>query len=242
MEKMKVIIADDDLSSKRLLAHYIELLPEYTLAGEVSNGEELIRLVEQVGPDIVLVDIDMPRINGVEASKVCKEIVPTLQVIFTTGYDTFAVEAFNLAAVDYIVKPIEKVRLYIALEKAKIGLQLQKRMEARRNRVPTKLAIKSNLTTLYLSIEDILYIEKVGRKSIIQMEDTFIETTESLQEIEKRLPAYFYRTHRSYVVNLRKVVKIDAFGETYLAHFANTQKTAHISKLQINTVQQLMLK
>ncbi len=238
---LKVVIADDDLSSKTLLTHYIELLPEYEVTGEAANGEELIQLVKQERPQIVLVDINMPGVNGVDAAKTCKTLDPCLQVIFTTGYDEFAVEAFNLAAVDYIVKPIAKVRLFIALEKAKVALQVQKRMAAKqRSQLLTKLAIKSNLTVVYVNIDDILYVEKEGRKSIIYLEQERIETMDSLQEIEKRLPPTFYRTHRSYVVNLRKIVKIDSFGETYLAHFAHSSRKAHISKLQINTVYQLM--
>jgi two-component system LytT family response regulator len=241
MKNLKVIIADDDLSSKKLLGYYIQLFPEYVLTGEASSGEELMELVRKKQPDIVLVDIHMPGINGIEAAQLCKEIVPSLQVIFTTGSDEFAVEAFKLSAVDYIVKPIEKVRLLIALEKAKIGLQLYKRLEAKQGAAPLgKLAIKSNQAFLYLAMEDIVYIEKEGRKSIIHLEAEQVESSDSLQDIAKRLPNYFYRTHRSYVVNLRKIIKIEAFGETYFAHFTDSEKIAHISKLQIQAVHQLI--
>ncbi|WHY86086.1 LytTR family DNA-binding domain-containing protein [Neobacillus novalis] len=241
MKNLKVMIADDDFSSKRLLDHYIQLFPGYVLAGEASSGEELMELVRKQQPDIVLVDINMPGINGIEAAQLCKEMVPSLQVIFTTGYDGFAVEAFNLSAVDYIVKPIEKVRLLIALEKAKIGLRLHKRLEAKQGAsAHNKLAIRSNQAFVYLAMEDIVYVEKEGRKSIIHLEAEQVESSDSLQDIAKRLPNYFYRTHRSYVVNLRKIVKIEAFGETYLAHFANSEKTAHISKLQIQAVHRLI--
>ncbi|MFF2447149.1 LytR/AlgR family response regulator transcription factor [Neobacillus sp. NPDC058068] len=241
MKNLKVIIVDDDLSSKTLLGHYIQLFPGYVLAGEASSGEELIELVNKKKPDIVLVDINMPGINGIEAAQLCKKMVPALQVIFTTGYDEFAVEAFNLSAVDYIVKPIEKVRLLIALEKAKIGLQLHKRLEAKQGAAAlNKLTIKSNQAFLYLAMDDIVYVEKEGRKSIIHLEAEQVETADSLQDIAKRLPKYFYRTHRSYLVNLRKIVKIEAYGETYLAHFADSEKIAHISKLQIQTVNRLM--
>ncbi|MFZ7942488.1 LytR/AlgR family response regulator transcription factor [Neobacillus sp. 19] len=238
MKKLKVMIADDDLSSKSLLYSYLQFVPNYKVVGEVSNGEELIQRVMKEKPDIVLVDIDMPKLNGVDAAKACKRMFPALQVIFTTGYDEFAVEAFNLAAADYLVKPIEKVRFFIALEKAKLGLQLQKRIEERK--IAAKLSIKSNHTFLYIAMEEILFVEKEGRKSRIHTVDDLIETIESLQEIERRLPKYFYRTHRSYVVNLRKIVKIESFGESYLAYFLDSNKTAHVSKLQINTVHRLI--
>jgi two-component system, LytTR family, response regulator len=239
MGELKILIAEDDLPSKKLLSYFIQLLPEYKVVGEATTGNELIELVESVRPDIVLVDIHMPGINGVEAAKICKQKHPSLQVIFTTGSDEFAVDAFNLSAVDYIVKPIEKVRLFIALEKAKQSIHLQESKEAK-SFYKNKLAIKSNQNYLYLSMDDILYIEKEGRKTILHTENDRFETMESLQDMEERLPGYFYKTHRSYLVNLRKIVKIEASGETYRANFTNPEKIAYISKLKINDVHRLM--
>lgn len=239
MEEMNVIIADDDLPSSTLLGYLIELMPGYKVVGMAGNGQELLKLASKEKPNIILVDIQMPGMNGVEAAKKCKEMFPSLQVIFTTGSDEYAVEAFSLSAVDYIVKPIEKVRLYIALEKAKHLLKIQENKSVKAGS-KSKLAIKSSNTSVYLFIEDILYIEKEGRKTILHTEKDRYETLESLQEIEERLPEYFYKTHRSYLVNLRKIVKIEAFGETYLASFSNLQKTAHISKLKINEVHRLL--
>lgn len=239
MEELKVVIADDDLSSIALLSYFIELLSEYKIVGQASNGKELIEVVMKEKPAIALVDIQMPLLNGVEAAKICKERLPSLQVIFTTGSEDFAVEAFNISAIDYIVKPIEKVRLFIALEKAKQSLQFQARTE-NKPVIKNKLAIKYNQATLYLTIEDILYIEKEGRKSILHTEEDRYESLDSLQELEDRLPDFFYKTHRSYLVNLRKIIKIKSLGETYIAEFAVPEKLAYISKLKIQEVHRLM--
>lgn len=239
MEQIKVIIADDDLPSKTLLGYFIDLLSEYKIVGTAANGQELIQLVKQEEPDIVLVDILMPGINGVDAAKICKEMIPSLKIIFTTGSDEFAVEAFNLSAVDYIVKPIEKVRLFVALEKAKQSIELQKKNDSA-TVSEGKLAIKSHNVFHYILIEDILFIEKVGRKSIIHTENNTFETLESLQDLEERLPEYFYKTHRSYLVNLRKIVKIESLGETYGITFNKPNEIAYISKLKINEVHRFM--
>jgi two-component system, LytTR family, response regulator len=242
MEKIRVVLADDDVSSRFILSHFTQLLSDYDVVGEAGSGEELIQLVMKEKPDIALVDINMPNISGMEAIKACNEIYPSLQVIFTTGHDEFAVEAFNLAAVDYIVKPIERVRLFVGLEKAKKMIQLQKKQEEIVKKGINKLAIKSNNSFLYLSTKDILYIEKEGRKSIVHTYKHRFETTESLQELEERLPEYFYKTHRSYIVNLKKIEKIESFGETFLAYFSSEDKVAHISKLKINEVFELIEK
>ncbi|KOP79972.1 LytR/AlgR family response regulator transcription factor [Cytobacillus solani] len=239
MEKFKVIIADDDHPSRMILMHFIQLLPEYEVVQEASNGEEFIQFVMKEEPEIVLVDIHMPGLNGMEAVKICKERLPALQVIFTTGYDEFAVEAFNISAADYIVKPIERTRLFIALEKAKKLIQLNSGPNQLKKTV-NKLAIKSNNTFLYLSVDDILYAEKEGRKTILHTKNSYFETSESLQELEGKLPNQFYKTHRSFLVNLKKITKIVSSGETYLAYFNCTEKIAYISKLKINDVHRSM--
>lgn len=240
MDKLRVILADDDISSRLLLTHFIQLIPDYVIVGEAANGEDLIKLIMQEKPDIALVDIDMPNISGMEAVKACKDIQPFLQVIFTTCYDEYAVEAFNLAATDYVVKPIERARLFVALDKAKQTIQLTKKQEESIRESTNKLQIKSNQSILYLSIEDILFIEREGRKTILQTINKRYETTESLQELEGKLPTSFFRTHRSYIVNLKKIERIESSGETYLACFSNKEKAAHISKLKVNEVFNIM--
>ncbi|TDK64126.1 response regulator transcription factor [Bacillus salipaludis] len=241
MDEIKVVIADDDPSSRMLLAQFTQLLPDYIVAGEAANGNELLELVMKEKPEIVLLDIQMPDLNGVEAARACKMMAPSVHIIFTTGHEEYAVEAFNLSAVDYLVKPIERTRFFMALEKAKKSVEIVKAIEARTAKKEWKrLAIKSNQTFVYLPVEEILFIEKEGRKSVIHTVDERFVTHESLQELADRLPDYFHKTHRSYLVNLKKIVKIEALGETYSAHFANCEKTAYISKLKIHEIHRLM--
>ena len=113
---MRVLIADDNATSRKLLKHLIKTVPNVQIVGEAINGEDLISKVMMEKPDIALVDIDMPLLNGMEAVKSCKKIVPSLQVIFITGHEEYALEAFGVNAIDYIVKPIDRDRLYAALE------------------------------------------------------------------------------------------------------------------------------
>src|SRR4051794_32354613 len=114
---MRVLISEDDPASRKLLKHLILLLPNYQIVGEVENGEELIHNVMKEKPDIALVDIGLPLLDGMEAVRTCKQIHPSLQVIFVTGHDEYALEAFKVNAIDYIVKPIDRNRLYGALER-----------------------------------------------------------------------------------------------------------------------------
>lgn len=241
MEKMKVILADDHISSRTILSRFTQLLPDFEVIGEATNGEELVQMVISKKPDIVLVDVNMPILTGMQAVKICRNFLPSLQIIFTTGYDEFAVEAFDVAAVDYVVKPIEKTRLFVALEKARQAVQGKNKFgEKAENSIAKKLLIKSKNKFIYLSVEDILFIEKEGRKSILHTIGERYETTESLQELEESLPNYFYKSHRSYLINLNKIEKIEPCGETYLVYFSSSEKVAHISRLKINKVFELM--
>lgn len=240
MIRFKIIIADDEPSSRLILKHFIQILPDFNVVGEAADGEELIKLTMKEKPDIVLTDIKMPGLNGLDAVKSCEKVIPSLQVIFTTGYEEFAVEAFNISATDYIVKPIERTRLFVALEKAKKAILLQQKFASSQTKKFNKLAFKSHNSFFYLSINDILYVEKEKRKTVVHTEDNRYEITQTLKDLERRLPEYFIKTHRSYLVNLKKIVRIESFGETFLAYFSGCEKVAHISKLKIQEVQKLM--
>jgi two-component system, LytTR family, response regulator len=241
LNQLTIVIADDDLPSRTLLKEFINLFPEYQIVGEASNGEELVNLILKERPNIALVDINMPGINGVDAIKSCKESLPSMQTIFTTGYDQFAVEAFNLSAIDYVIKPVDRIRLYSALERAKKNLSLYHTNKSNlSNTTVQRISIKSNNRLIYLTTDDILFIEVESRKTIVNTHMNSYETTDTLQEFETRLPDYFYKTHRSYLVNLKKITLIEPSGETFLAHFKHSSKVAHISKLKINDVQALI--
>ncbi len=243
MENYKVIIADDDRFYRIVLAHFLQMLPNIKVVGEVADSDEFILKVVQEQPDFVFIDINMPGVNGVEVVKTCKTLFPELQVIFTTGYEEFAVQAFMMSAADYIVKPIERNRLYFAIEKVLINIKRQQ--YSPKNKVPKptgKLIVKQNSSYFFLIMDEILYLEKEGRKTIIHTRNKQFETNESLEEIEERLSSFFHRTHRSYIVNVSHISKIESLGETNLAFFRNSEKTAQISKLKLNQIQEFMNK
>ncbi|AMX83624.1 LytTR family transcriptional regulator [Geobacillus subterraneus] len=239
MNDLKVLIADDDAVSRAILRNFIRLFPNYDVVAEAATGEELLQLVFEKQPDIVLVDIGMPGLDGIEAVKLCRQSLPDVQVIFTTGYDEFAVKAFELSAADYIVKPIERTRLFQALEKARKFIEIA-RHPVVSMKSDKRLEIRSKHSIVWLPLEDVLFVEKENRKTIIHTADEQYETTTPLNDIEKRLTDCFLKTHRSYIINLKKVVKIVQIGETYAAHFFGCEKVAYISKLKFHEVQQKM--
>lgn len=241
MQQLRIMIADDDDTSRSLLHNFLELDSSLLIIGEATTGDELVQKVMAEKPDLVLVDINMPDLSGLEAVKTCRLILPSLNVIFTTGYDEFAVEAFNLSAIDYLVKPIERSRLYIAIEKAKNAMNRNIDTDKMAvNDSGKKLSLKASNSYLYLPMKDILFIEKAGRKTIIHTQTGSYEINEALQVLEEKLESYFYKTHRSFIINLKQIIKIESMGESYIAHFSDSTKTAQISKLKINEVQAII--
>lgn len=238
MENLKVIVADDHADSREILIELINHLPDVTVVAEAVDGKEV---VEQVllhrNVDAVLIDIRMPKLNGLEAIKICLEYVPDLRFIFITGYEDYAVEAFTISATDYIVKPIEAGRLYKALAKVREMKGLEKYRD-----YSQRMIIKNKKLTYYVPVNDILFIEKNGKEALVHTKDKTYVTLETLDSLEKKLTSSFYQSHRSYIINVNKISHIESSGRTYLAYFLDYDKAAHISKHRIHTTQQKLLR
>jgi two-component system, LytTR family, response regulator len=230
MNVIKIVLVDDNEDSLEIMEHFIEDLPTFEVIGTCRDGEELIEQVMKKKPDLALVDINMPKKNGVQAIKECLTFKPDLKFIFITGYDEYAIEAFKISAIDYVVKPIERSRLYMALEKAKSIILYEKA-----ERLYTKkLPLRSNTCTYYIPLNQILFIEKSGKKCLVHAREGMYETYDTIRKITERLDETFFPTHRSYVVNVKEIAYIVPQNETYLAYFRDYDKHASVSKLKIN--------
>lgn len=232
---MKILIADDNAVSRKLLKNLIKHVPSYQIVGEAINGEDLINKVMIQKPDIALVDINMPLLNGMEAVKSCKKIVSSLQVIFITGHDEYALEAFSVHAIDYIIKPIERDRLYTALERASAFLNRPITIQESPNK--KDLMIKQHNEYCFIPLDEIIFIEKADRKSVIHSLNKKIEFNEALTNLEELLDSRFVASHRSYIINLQYLSKIEVTGQTYQAYFKNYKETAKVSKHRLIELQ-----
>ena len=231
---MRVLVAEDDAASRKLLRHFIGSLPDYKIVGEATDGEELIRMIAAEKPELLLVDINMPFVNGIEAAKACKELFPWLQVIFITGHDEYAVEAFDVKATDYLLKPIERGRLYAALERAVQMIQYHNQKQS----TPKKdLRIKQHKNMIFIPLDDIVFIERLERKSMIHTPQQIFETYEALSSLEEYLDDRFIASHRSYIINIKLLTRIEAAGQMYKAYFRDYDKPARISKNKLDKVQ-----
>lgn len=244
---MKIVIAEDDLTSRKVLSHFTSMLPSYEIVGEAKNGEELIRHVVACQPDVAIVDIQMPLINGMDAIKACRVLCPNLQVIFITGNEDYAVEAFGISAADYIIKPIEFERFKQALERAS---NIAKANQTKTNSASTmspknnekKLVLNHYNSITIIPFDEILFIEKVERKTYIHTKTKVYQNSLSLTELLNDLSADFVHSHRSYIVNVHLITNIESHGQTYYAYFLNYKEPAKVSKHQIKQIKHILNK
>jgi two-component system response regulator LytT len=216
---IRVMIAEDERLAREELAyllaqeHDIELLPEAT------NGRELLQLVEQYEPDVVFLDIKMPEMEGGQAARMLAARKQQPLIVFSTAHEDYALEAFSLNAVDYLLKPTEPHRLKETLHRIRKrlsgsspsaeGKDLSAGSAGSTAKV-AKLLIEDNNRFVVIDPQSILYVVRDDR--VIQIH-TLSETYTSkmtLQQIEEKLQAYnFFRTHRSYLVNLHYVSELE---------------------------------
>lgn len=238
MQPIRTLLVDDHQDSLEILAYFVQQHQNFNIIETAQNGEELIEKVITYKPELVIADINMPKLTGVEAIKKCLKIFPDLKCIFVTGYDDYAVEAFDMSAVDYIVKPVERTRLHVALERA-FGIIRKKELSLNPGE-NKRLPIKFNGSLYYIPMKDIYFIEKLGKKCMIHTKKNIFETYENISDIYQMLDETFYLTHRSNIINLDKISHITPRNETYLVYFIGYDQHASISKLKIMEVQELM--
>jgi len=214
----RVIIVDDEEPARRLLAEYLGAHPAWRIVAEAKNGLEALQLAKQHQPDLLLLDVQMPKLDGFE---VLGLLAPEIAVIFTTAFDEYAVRAFEVHAVDYLLKPFSAERLAQALVRA------EKRLGEQRSLVAPELARAARNPGSYLErlvIRDgaEILIIAVPTIDFVRGQDDYIEvfhdsrsslTQQTLQSLEASLdPRQFVRVHRSYLLNVTRVARIEPWG------------------------------
>jgi two-component system response regulator LytT len=207
---MKIMIAEDERLAREELIYLLSKEPDVVLLPSSTNGEELLDLAEKHKPDVIFLDIHMPGLNGMQAAEVLLRQEPKPYLVFATAYDEYAVEAFQLEAADYLLKPYEEERLRRTLQR------IRERLGAPSSALPPavskgKLLIEGESRTIVVDPVAVSFAEKEEKQTRIHMVDGQLHVTRlSLQELQDRLQGYlFFRTHRSYLVNVGHIAEIE---------------------------------
>jgi len=212
---IRTILIDDEPLARDIIKHYLTDHPEIEVVAECNDGFEGLKAIAQHKPDLIFLDIQMPKISGFEMLELV-ENRPT--VIFTTAFDEFAIKAFEVNAIDYLLKPIEKGRFEQAIAKIAINqasgdvtntqeiLQVQHLNPAQSNRV----VVKVDRSIKIIPASDIQYIEADDDQVKITTAEGAYYKNKTMGYFEAALdPLQFTRVHRSYIINLSQVTKIE---------------------------------
>ncbi|WP_074407760.1 LytR/AlgR family response regulator transcription factor [Aquimarina megaterium] len=203
---LRCLIVDDEPPAIRLLENYVGKVSFLECIASTTKALEALKHIESDAIDLVFLDIQMPDLSGIQLSKIIKDKV---QIIFTTAYPQFAIEGYDLNAVDYLLKPFEFDRFYQAVLKVKQKEEFSHTTTATKEYVFIKTDGKNNYEKVYLN--DILYIEGLKNYVAIHLLNNQIITYSTLKHIESTLPSTtFIKVHKSYIVSINHIIKTDS--------------------------------
>lgn len=240
---MNVLLVDDEAPARRLLCEYLAAYRQLTIVGEATNGIEAARLIGELRPDLVFLDVKMPGLSGLE---VVRHLAEVPQVIFATAYDDYAIEAFELSAVDYLLKPFTRERFARAVEKVLTRpddhlAKLQTLTERLLGQAPAASPLRKVLVTagrriVTIDPVDIVRLEADGDYARIVTADAAHLSSSTLAELLARLdPERFFRVHRGSAVNIEHLAEVRRDGSTYYLEM-DTGDVVRVSRGYAETV------
>lgn len=219
MSALRVAVVDDEAPARALLCEYLGAIPEVEVVAECANGFEAVRAVEELHPDLLLLDVQMPKLSGFDVLEMVEREVA---VVFVTAYDQYAVRAFEVQAVDYLLKPVAPERLRRAVER------VRHRLGKPRTAVAAQLASAAApepgpLERLVLRDGARVDVVPVDAVDVVEAQDDCVvvrargrrwRKTSTLQEVAERLdPRRFVRVHRCFVLNLASIAGLETYAK-----------------------------
>ncbi|ACL21702.1 two component transcriptional regulator, LytTR family [Desulfitobacterium hafniense DCB-2] len=235
---LRVLIVEDDANMRLILKRALFGIPNVEVVGEAGNGTEAVGLAAELEPHVIIMDVDLPGKDGVEASREILNISPDVFLVYATGHPEYMAEAFEMYAFDYLVKPYRMERLTQTItriqkliESKGKGIQQSREEGSNSVGIKNKIAVKIEGKLTLIDTTKIIYTTRDKRKTVIHTIDGKVTVNESLEGLEKRLAGYnFMRTHRSYLVNLDRIVEIQPLSRNeYLVIFGETKERAYIT-------------
>ncbi len=224
---MKYLIVDDEpLAILRLKKMLVDLGIEEIITA--SNGREALEKVKQYHPNIVLLDIEMPVMRGIDAAPLIKDISPESHIIFCTAYDEYAIKAFDLSVTDYLLKPVKKQRLIQALNKVTV-------FEDK----PSTLTFYHGNDLVCLSIDDIYCVKSVDKATIMHCQLGEVIIDDSLVRLESKFEQLL-RINRNALINVTELFGIHREKSQAYAKLSNTDYQPQISRRNISKIKELL--
>jgi two-component system LytT family response regulator/two-component system response regulator LytT len=250
---LRAVVIDDEQLARDELGYLLGQLGGVEVIGQAGNGVEALSTIDRLRPDVVFLDVQMPGLNGFEVARRMLKSQHESQIIFVTAYDQHAIEAFEVNAVDYLLKPVEQARLELAVQRAKrrieadridrsgdggvrtatpagLDAQLEKiiQLVGERQGRRERLAIKVGERFLLVQADEIIYASLADESiAVVTAQLAGTSNFRTLDELQERLdPDVFWRVHRSHLVNINKIKEIVPwFSRNYILRMKDAKQT-----------------
>jgi len=242
----KIIICDDEDDARLLIEQYMEDYPQLQIIKQCSNGLEALQAIDELEPDIIFLDIQMPGLSGFQ---VLQKIVHVPQIIFSTAFDKYALKAFDNNAVDYLLKPYTKQRFAQAINKVLLSTtknneaikKLSENIQQTYSAFPEKVLVDNGNRMLSLPVNDIIWMEAEGDYTKLHTSSKNYLSNYGIGVLEQKLnPAIFVRIHRSTIININMVKEVFRDSNGYYALLQN--ETSHkVGRNYVDVIKQLSI-
>jgi two-component system, LytTR family, response regulator len=255
---IRTIVADDERLARKKLRILLDSEPQVEVVAECPNGRQTVSAIRSFRPDMLLLDIQMPDLNGFEVlGEISSDEMP--QVIFTSAYDQYAIRAFETHALDYLLKPFDQDRLHAAIERASVEirksqdqefthrvLELLSSVKSEKKNIPEledRLAIRTNGRVVFLNLDEIHWVEAAANYVRLNTGKDSYLFRETISRISERLnPADFVRIHRSMIVNVRRIKELIPVNSGEYVVVMNSGKELSCSRGYRSNLQHLIAK
>lgn len=248
---LRVVIAEDNRHERLALRKMLSCIPGLSIEGETDNGVELVNLVEAFSPHVVFIDIEMRGTDGFEAASAITEINPKTFLIFSATHESYAKQAFDVFAFDFLTRPYDFNRIVRTIERIKSLMggyirpdrEISGRLQSGRLQdgwTKQKLVIQTEGSIIFINASEILMITKSERKTDIHTVYGVYKINEPLEKIETRLGNNFFRSHKGYIINTDMIMELTSWGsKTYLVKLRNTKETALMTVKSLKLFKQI---
>jgi two-component system, LytTR family, response regulator LytT len=254
---INTIIVDDEKPARDELAFLLKAFPEINVIGQGKNGVDAVNLIKEHSPDLVFLDVQMPGLDGFGVlRKLVERKMKVPHVVFATAYDHYAVQAFDVNAVDYVLKPFDKARIAKAIQRARKVMETQtstaERLEqlvsqlngnTKQNVQPAKILVKSGQRLLLVAAEDLIFASiDDGLISVVGRDVEGTSNYRTLEELHAALDSEtFWRPHRSYLVNIHHIKEVVPwFKSSYMLKMDDKkQSEVPVSRVQTKRLREL---
>jgi two-component system LytT family response regulator len=207
---IRTLLVDDERPARRKMLRFLESAPDFEVVGEASDGAEAIATIERLQPDLVFLDVQMPKLDGFAVASALKDPLP--EIVFVTAHDKFALKAFEVHALDYLLKPYDDERFQKVLERVRkrrrgdVVERLQRMLGEIQTRYPDRVLVAENERAFFVAVADIDWLEGARNYVVLHVGAKTYTIRGTLDSLSKKLdPSAFVRVNRSAIVRLDSI-------------------------------------